>query len=198
MSEYRGEDEALIGLARQLADAYGEARTREDQDYACDAIAEYLSEHRDHAPGEALIALLDLPLTVETYPLVDEAETSLSARGAEAVELLLDAASGDVYDTGGPAPERASDVLDAMDRRELIVGLVDVLCGGAEDELKDAAVDRLVALGGVAEPQLTVALDDARGEPWARAAITQIRYAADHALEPLETADGDDETFSPS
>ena len=78
MGSYRNDDEALIGLARQLTDAYAEARTREDQDYACDSIAEYLSEFRDAAPSEALLAVLDLPLTVETYPLVDEAQVALA------------------------------------------------------------------------------------------------------------------------
>src|SRR5512137_673162 len=106
MGSYRNDDEALIGLARQLTDAYGEARRRKDQDYACDSVAEFLSEFRDVAPSEALLAILDLPLTVETYPLVDEAQVALAARGPGVVELLLEAVLGDVYDPDGPAPER--------------------------------------------------------------------------------------------
>ncbi|HEY5386729.1 MAG TPA: hypothetical protein VIL79_02390, partial [Thermoleophilia bacterium] len=63
LGDYRDDGEALIGLARQLADAFEEAQTPEDQEYAAGAIDDFLSEHDDHAPGEALIALLDLPMT---------------------------------------------------------------------------------------------------------------------------------------
>jgi hypothetical protein len=98
MGSYRSEDEALIGLARQLTDAYGEASRREDQDFACDAIADFLHEYRLEAPSKALLAVLDLPLTAETYPLVDEAQTLLAGRGPAVVRLLLEAALGEVYD----------------------------------------------------------------------------------------------------
>ena len=180
MGSYRNDDEALIGLARQLTDAYAEARTREDQDYACDSIAEYLSEFRDAAPSEALLAVLDLPLTVETYPLVDEAQVALAARGPGVVELLLEAVLGDVYDPDGPAPERAAETLDAMDPRAAATGLCEVLCGRGDDQLKGAALDALVALGGAAEPDLTVTRDDPVGGEWARAALEQLRFERDH------------------
>lgn len=54
MGPYRNEDEAFIGLARQLTDAHTEARGRDDQDYACEAIADFLAEVTDVAPVEAL------------------------------------------------------------------------------------------------------------------------------------------------
>ncbi len=180
MGSYRNDDEALIGLARQLTDAYGEARTREDQDYACDSIAEFLSEFREMAPGEALLAIFDLPLTVETYPLVDEAQTALAARGPGIVELLLEAALGEVYDPDGPGEERAAETLDSMDPGEVSAGLTGVLCGRGDDQLKGAALDALVALGGVAEPDLAVSLDDPVGGEWALAALEQLRYAREH------------------
>jgi hypothetical protein len=180
MGSYRNDDEALIGLARQLTDAYGEARSREDQDYACDSIAEYLSEFRETAPGEALLAIFDLPLTAETYPLVDEAQTSLAGRGSAVVGLLVAAALGNVYDPDGPAAERAAETLDSMDPREASLGLAAVLCGRGDDGLKGAALDALVALGGVAEPDLVVTLDDPVGGDWARAALEQIRFAREH------------------
>lgn len=176
MGNYRNEDDALIGLARQLTDAYGEARRREDQDYACDSIAEFLSEYRDSAPDEALLAILDLPLTVETYPLVDETQTTLAGRGAGVVRVLLEAALGDVYDPDGEAPERAAETLGMMDLRERLVGLTAVLCGRADDDVKGAAVDALVAMGGFAEPPLAGVLDDTAGSHWAKAALEQIRY----------------------
>ena len=193
MGSYRNEDEALIGLARQLTDAYGEARRREDQDFACDSIAEFLSEYRTTAPSEALLAIFDLPLTVETYPLVDEAQTTLAGRGPAVVELLLEALLGEVYDPDGPAPERAAETLDLMDRRDSVQGLVEVLCGRAGDDVKDAAVDGLVALGPFAEPVLAGALDDPDGGEWAQAALEQIRFEAAHpeALEDYAAGEGE-------
>ena len=180
MGSYSSDDEALIGLARQLTDAYAEARTREDQDYACDEIAAFLAAQRLEAPSEALLAILDLPLTAETYPLVDEAQSTLARRGPAVVELLLEAVLGDVYDPDGPAPERAAEALDLMDRREAAQGLTEVLCGRGDDQFKGAAVDGLVTLGALAEPSLAATLDDPRGGEWAQAALRQIRFARDH------------------
>ena len=193
MGSYRNDDEALIGLARQLTDAYGEARTREDQDYACDSIAEYLSEFRDAAPSEALLAILDLPLTVETYPLVDEAQVALASRGPGVVELLLEAVLGDVYDPDGPAPERAAETLDSMDPHTASMGLCEVLCGRGDDQLKGAAVDALVALGGAAEPDLTVTLDDPVGGEWARAVLEQLSFEREHPGPDLDHEVGDED-----
>jgi hypothetical protein len=192
MGGYRSEDEALLALARQLTDAYGEARRREDQDFACDAVADFLHEYRDDAPSEALLAVLDLPLTAETYPLVDEAQTLLAGRGPAVVELLLEAVLGEVYDPDGPAPERAAETLDMMDRRDAVQGLVEVLCGRAADDVKGAAVDGLVALGPFAEPRLAAVLDEERGGEWARAAVEQIRYERDHPEALEEYAAGED------
>ena len=191
MGSYRNDDEALLGLARQLTDAYGEARTREDQDYACESIAEYLSEFRDAAPSEALLAFLDLPLTAETFPLVDEAQVTLAARGPGVAELLLQALLGDVYDPDGPAPERAAEVLDLMDPHDAALGLCGVLCGRGDDRLKGAAVDGLVALGGIAEPDLVVTLDDPEGGEWARGALEQLRFEREHP--GLFPDDGEDD-----
>jgi hypothetical protein len=186
MGGYRSEDEALIGLARQLADAYGEARTIEDQDFACEAIAEFLAEYRSMAPSAALLAILGLPLTAETYPLVDEVQTTLADRGPAAVRVLLGAAQGEVYDPDGPAPERAAETLDLMDRRDVVKGMVDVLCSRAGGDVKGAAVDGLVATGAFAEPALAAALDDGEGGDWAQAALEQIRYHAAVRPEGLE------------
>jgi hypothetical protein len=193
MGSYRSEDEALTGLARQLTDAYGEARSREDQDFACDAIAEFLAEYRETAPGEALLAFLDLPLTAETYPLVDEVQTTLADRGVEVVQVLLEAVIGDVYDAGGSAPERAAETLDMMDRRAAVAGLVRVLCGRAHGDVKGAALDRLAALGSYAEPALAAALDDPDGGEWALAALEQIRIERAHpdALEDYAAGEGE-------
>ena len=63
---------------------------------------------------------------------------------------------------------------------EASLGLTEVLCGRGDDELKGAAVDALVALGGLAEPDLVAILDDPDGGDWARAALEQIRFEREH------------------
>ena len=193
MGSYSSDDEALIGLARQLIDAYSEARTREDQDFACESITEFLAEFRESAPSEALLAFLGLPLTAETYPLVDETQMALAARGPAVVELLLEAVLGDVYDPDGPAAERAAETIDELPPGEASRGLTEVLCGRGHDDLKGAAVDGLVALGGLAEPDLVVTLDDPWGGDWARAALEQIRFEREHP----EAGDVEDEDDDP-
>ena len=197
MGSYRNDDEALIGLARQLTDAYGEARTREDQDYACDSIAEYLSEFRDAAPSEALLAILDLPLTAETYPLVDEAQVALAARGPGVVELLLEAVLGDVYDPDGPAPERAAETLDLDGPAR---GLARPVRGAVRPRRRPAQGRRRgrrwSRSAGVAEPDLVVTLDDPVGGEWARAALEQLRFEREHPgrrRRRVEPDDADDE-----
>ena len=190
MGSYRNEDEALIGLARQLTDAYGEARRREDQDYACDSIADYLSEFRERAPSEALLAILDLPLTAETYPLVDEAQVALAARGPAVVGLLLAASMGEVYDPDGPSPQRAAETIGLLRTGEASAGLCRVLCADADGWLKPAAVEALIGLGDVAEADLLTILDDPEGGEWAAIALEQLRYLREHG-DPLADEDQD-------
>ena len=55
-----------------------------------------------------------------------------------------------------------------------------MLCGHGDDALKGAAVDGLVALGGLAEPDLVATLDDPEGGEWAVAALEQIRFEFEH------------------
>jgi hypothetical protein len=190
VADYRTEDQALIGLARQLSDAYGEAQTPEDRDYACEAIDDYLGEHGGDAPSAALIALLDLESTDETFPLVDRAKTLLSARGPAVVEPLLAASLGRVYDRDGQTSENALGALDSMEDADLIQGLCEVLSGPVDDDLKSAAVDGLVALGEpVAHDDcMRAALQDPDAGTWARAVLEQL--GQDESYEAgLETTD---------
>jgi hypothetical protein len=190
VADYRNEDQALIGLARQLSDAYGEAPTPEDQDYAREAIDDYLDEYGGDAPSEALIALLDLESTDETFPLVDRAKTLLSARGPAVVEPLLAATLGRVYDRDGQTPENALGALDSMEDADLIQGLCEVLSGPVDDDLKSAAVDGLVALGEpVAHDDcMRAALQDPDAGTWARAVVEQLGQDGSDQAE-LETTD---------
>jgi len=174
---YNSEEEALVGLARQLADAFEEAQTDEDREYAASAIDDFLSDHDHYAPTEALIALLDLPLTKQTWPLVDSVEATLIERGTEVVEELLDASCGHVYDLDGPVPQRALETLHGLSDTRLVRGLLRVLAGQADAELKQAAADQLVAVGEPAVAALEEALYDETARRWAEDALGDIRAA---------------------
>jgi hypothetical protein len=177
VSKYRSEEEAVIGLARQLADACREAKTDEDVEYAADAVDDFLRDNDTHAPAEALIALLDLPMNKRTWPLVDSVEETLIGRGWEVVEPLLAATLGRVYDLAGPVPKRARETLSGLPDGKLIFGLIDVLRGKADDDLKRTAVADLVALGETSEPALLEALDHPVARRWAQDALGDLRAA---------------------
>jgi HEAT repeat protein len=179
--QYKDDGEALIGLARQLADAFEEAQTPEDREYAAEAIDDYLSESDHYAPDEALIALLDLPMTKLTWPLVDSVEATLAERGLSAVWPLLEAIDGRVYDHGGQTPARALETLGAMRGADVIRGLVEVMAGAADDDLKAAAVKLLVGTGRPAVPALEDALQDPAARRWAEDALGDIRAAREEA-----------------
>ena len=180
---YKDDGEALIGLARQLADAFEEAQTPEDQAYAAEAIDDFLSECDHYAPDDALIALLDLPMTKLTWPLVDSVEATLADRGLPAVWALLEAIDGRVYDHGGQTPARARETLGAMRQADVVGGLVDVLAGAADNDLKAAAVKVLVRTGEPAVPALEEALQDPAARRWAEDALGDIRAAREEAQE---------------
>ena len=180
---YTDDGEALIGLARQLADAFEEAQTPEDQEYAAEAIDDFLSEHDKYAPDEALIPLLDLPMTKLTWPLVDSVETTLAKRGITAVWALLEAIDGRVYDHGGQTPARAFETLGAMREADVIRGLVNVMAGAADDDLKAAAVKVLVRTGRPAVPALEDALRNPAARRWVEDALGDIRAAREEAGE---------------
>jgi hypothetical protein len=179
--QYKDDGEALIGLARQLADAFEEAQTPEDQQYAADAIDDFLSDHDHYAPDEALVALLDLPMGKLTWPLIDSVEATLAERGLSAVWPLLEAIDGRVYDHGGQTPARALETLAAMREADVVRGLVNVIAGAADDDLKAAAVRALVARGEPALPALEDALQDPAARRWAEDAMGDIRAARDEA-----------------
>ena len=181
--QYKDDGEALIGLARQLADAFEEAQTPEDREYAADAIDDFLSEYDHYAPDDALIALLDMPMTKLTWPLVDSVESTLAERGLSAVWPLLEAIDGRVYDHGGQTSARALETLGAMREADVIRGLVNVMAGAADDDLKAAAVKVLVRTGKPAIPALEVALHDPAARRWAEDALGDIRAAREEAGE---------------
>jgi hypothetical protein len=127
---YSDEVEGLVGVARELTYAYIDARNEADAMYAADAIAEFLLE-REALPGEALIALLDVPLDGRTHDLLHKAAGTLTARGTEVAGMLLEAALS--KDSTAARVKNAAAILDDMDERERIDGFVNVLRGREVD-----------------------------------------------------------------
>lgn len=189
MGEYRNEDEGLVDVARELAYAYLDAGSDVDAEYAADEIWTFLQD-REALPNEALLALLDLPSDARTGYLLDKTMKVLQRRGAEVAGLLLAA----MLPEAGSAhrAENAAAVVDRMDERELIAGFVDVLAGPAGDELKNATVGALIALGEPAVRALERALADPVASPWARDALDELRGVRTPAglaqIEALEAA----------
>ena len=118
-----------------------------------------------------------------TWPLVDSVETTLAERGMSAVWPLLEAVDGRVYDRGGQTPARALETLGAMREADVIRGLVTVIAGVADDDLKAAAVKLLIGTGELAIPALEAALQDLAARRWAEDALGDIRAAREEAGE---------------
>jgi hypothetical protein len=210
--EYRDQEEALIGLARQLADAYEEAQTADDREYAAGEIVRFISESGEDAPDDALIALLDLPRSDMTTSIIDTVEALLTARGPGAIEALLVASRGHVYDIAGPSPQRALETLSAMvttETGDAVQGLIEVLSGSGDQGLKDAAVAGLVAIGPPAIDQLRRARNDRVAAEWvedalgelgvSRAGASFVRDSEPAELEPEgEASSGDDASDGPA
>jgi hypothetical protein len=170
---YANEEEALIGLARHLADAYAEAATDEDAEYAADQIDDFLSDYDDHAPDEALIELLALPASARTWPLLDSVQETLAERGPQAVQALLVAARRGP--AGAPRRRRALETLGLMPESRLAERLALLLGARIGDDVKTVAVHALVAIGDAAVPRLEEALYDPDARPWAEEALGDLR-----------------------
>lgn len=167
---------SLEALAAELVGICRDAPTPEDEEYAVEAVDDLLDELGE-GDDEALFALLDLPDTELTAPLVDEVVSMLADTGARVVGRLLDyALSGEE-----PAAPRALDALDRMDDGLRVDGLFAVLAGGGPDDLRRTAADELVALGQAAAPYLQEAFAD----PWTR---DLVRAAVEAARSPRPDA----------
>jgi hypothetical protein len=147
-------------LAAELVGIYRDARTTEDEEFAADAIDDLLDEIDDDTDDEVLVALLDLPETELTAPLVEDAVCMLADAGADMVERLLLLG----LENGDPISDRARDALDRMDDDQLADGLFEILAGDGTDQLRRLAAAALVALGHAGAARLQEAFDD----PWTR------------------------------
>ena len=211
-----------VAVARQLVYAFNDALDEGDPDaleYAEQQLAEFVDETDDGTADEVLVALLDLPLDGSTLPLLNEVSARLTRRGPGVVEALLEAALGDappelslrdMVSVAGavgalleaatrspdvpPRTENALSVLDAMAEGDLILGLIEVLEGPADERLKRAASEMLVDIGEPAVERLKMSLRDRDAEPWVVDTLVDIRERRDPGCRGDDaTDDGDDE-----
>lgn len=153
---------ADIATAKQLVYAYQEAPTPADEEYAAQEINGFLDALSASTGTPVLIALLGVPSTELTQPVLDEVGSRLAERGPAAVrDLLRLAVLGD-----DPVRANALAVLDQVDTRDLADGLVGVLKSDDQDELKEVAARSLLALGPEAGAQVSIALRDPEAGPF--------------------------------
>jgi hypothetical protein len=192
-----------VQVARQLVDAFDDALEHGDadaQDYAVEQLDDFIDEIDDDTDDEVLVALLDLPPDPTSRPLLDQVARKLARRGPGVVEALLVAALGDappelrlsdIISVAGavgalleaatrnpnvpPRAENAVAILDAMALGDLVLGLVEVLEGRADERLKQAASEMLVDIGEPAAERLKVSLRDRDAAPWVVDTLVDIR-----------------------
>ncbi len=204
-------------VARQLVDAFDDALEHGDDDareYAVEQLDDFIDEIDDNTDDAVLVALLDLPPDPTSRPLLDQVTRKLARRGPGVVEALLGAALGDappelhlsdIISVAGAVgalleaatrnpnvPPRAGNalaILEAMEQGDLVLGLVEVLEGGAGERLKRAASEMLVDIGEPALERLTRSLRDRDAGPWVVNTLVAIRDG--HKVE-YDGLDGDD------
>ena len=211
-------------VARQLVDAFSDALEHGDADaleYAADQLDDFIDETDDDTADEVLVALLDLPRDPSALPLLDQVSRKLTRRGPGAVEALLGAVLGDappelrlsdIISVAGAVgalleaatrspnvPPRAGNALatlDAMALGDLILGLIEVLEGRADERLKQAASEMLVDIGEPAVERLKTSLRDRDAAPWVVDTLVDIRDGRDAARDapddPRDAAADDD------
>jgi hypothetical protein len=211
-----------VAVARQLVYALTDALDEGDPEaleYAEQQLADFVDETDDGTADDVLVALLDLPLDATTLPLLNEVSAKLARRGPGVVEVLLGAVLGeappglslrDVISVAGavgalleaatrspdvpPRTENALSMLDAMAEGDLILGLIEVLEGPADERLKQAASEMLVNIGEPAIERLKMSLRDRDAKPWVVDTLVDIRERRD----PGRYDDGltlDDQSF---
>ncbi len=174
-------------LAAELVGIYREARSLEDEEYAADAIDDLLDAVEEDTDDEVLMALLDLPGTELTAPLVEDAVCMLADSGARVVERLLEL----VLARAEPVAPRAFRAFDRMDDDELAEGLFDVLAGSGQDHIRQLAADLLAALGHAGARRLQDAFEDSWTRDLARAAVEDRAGGLDDVAEPDGLPDAD-------
>jgi len=148
--------------ARQLVDAYREARTDEDRAYALDEAESFLFTVGDDVGADVLVTFFAVPSREETGPLFDLIEGCLAGHmPAKMGRVLRVVAEGE-----SPAPDNALAFLAALPASLLVRSLIAVLAGQDEDRVKGIAADLLLGSGDEAAVQVFDALDDREVRRW--------------------------------
>ncbi|MGO8684937.1 MAG: hypothetical protein ACLQUT_10240 [Thermoleophilia bacterium] len=169
------EAEGVLRTAKQLVYAYQEAPTGDDEEYAADEIDRFLDDFGDVADSDVLLALLGLPVTDLTRPILGYVRGKLIERAPGVVESLLRMRAS----RSAPASDNAAAVLAAVSVPLVAQGLVEVLAGWRDDRLKEVAAAALVALGRPAAAPILDALGDFAARPWIVQASGCVAEASD-------------------
>ena len=105
---------------------------------------------------------------------------------AGAVGALLEAATRNP--NVAPRAGNALAILDAMVLGDLVLGLIEVLEGRADERLKQAASQMLIGIGEPAVERLKVSLRDRDAAPWVVDTLVEIRDGRT-AAQPASDAD---------
>jgi hypothetical protein len=204
-------------VARQLVDSFDDALEHGDadaRDYAVEQLDDFIDEIDDDSDDEVLVALLDLLPDPTSRPLLDQVARKLTRRGPGVVESLLGAVLGDappelrlsdIISVAGAVgalleaatrnpnvPPRAGNaiaILDAMALGDLVLGLVAVLEGRADERAKQAASEMLVDIGEPAVECLKVSLRDRDAAPWVVDTLVDLRDGRKAAQDAVGAAD---------
>jgi hypothetical protein len=170
--EADGEDRLELGrprpvppelmTARQLVDAYREARSDEDRAYALDEAESFLFTVGDDVGADVLTTFFAIPPGDATLPLFDLIEGCLGGHMPGEMGRVLHA----VADGEPPAPDNALAFLLALPASLLVRSLIAVLAGREDDRVKGVAADLLLRLGEQAAVQIFDALDDREVRRW--------------------------------
>jgi len=153
--------------ARQLVNAFVDARTPEDREYAVEEAESFLVAGGDEVSDEALLAFLHIPATELTMTVLDSVATDLAARAPGTVAALLDLS----LRAADAARQNAAIVLGRLSAGSLAAALVAILRRqDVRDAFKKAEAARLIAVGRPAATHIF----DALAEPEPRSWIAQV------------------------
>lgn len=153
--------------ARQLVDAYREARTEDDRAYAVDEAESFLFALGDDVGADVLVVFFGMPSREDTGPVFDLVEGCLAAHMPGAMGVVLRVIAHDEPAAG----DSALVFLASLPVGVVVRGLIAVLAGRDDDRVKGIAAEILTGLGTEAAVELFDALDDREVRRWIADAV---------------------------
>lgn len=151
-----------LTTARQLVDAYLDARTDEDRAYAVDEAESFLFTFGDEVAAEVLATFLALPAAEDTEALFGLVDGCLGEHLPGKTGAVVRVIAGD----DPVAAENALAFLGAQPPAVVARGLIAVLAGRHDDRVKGVAADLLVGLWPEAAVELFDAVEDHEVRRW--------------------------------